>query len=257
MEPYELPLPKKQQLSMALPKFKGDPDGFVAETCKAVARITGCTAMITTPVDTDATLKRLELLQMSRNSVLIAILTSSGMMKSKLCQLDSEITDEEIGRFTQILNERFADIKLSQITPALAQTLAVSFGIHTLKYAPLLEQVFEAAQDAVRTSMRLEGQANLLLYKEFSPASVIELFARRESLLSILQKAKGTTVFLGNEMGDEALTNAGMIVCGYRLNGCLQGKIAILAPMKIDYYRMIPTLEYIAKSTENHLKTLI
>jgi heat-inducible transcriptional repressor len=242
---------------MALPKFKGDPDGFVAETCKAVARITGCTAMITTPVDTDATLKRLELLQMSRNSVLIAILTSSGMMKSKLCQLDSEITDEEIGRFTQILNERFADIKLSQITPALAQTLAVSFGIHTLKYAPLLEQVFEAAQDAVRASLRLEGQANLLLYKEFSPASVIELFARRESLLSVLKKAENTTVFLGSELGDEALTNASMIICGYKLNGCLQGKIALLAPLKTDYYRMIPTLEYIAKSTENNLKTFL
>lgn len=257
MPPYELPAQRRRQIALFLPRFRGDPDRFIADTGKAVAKLTGCTAMVTTPVDEGATLKRLEILQMSRTSVLIAILTSAGIMKSKLCQLDEVITSQEIFRFSQILNERFSDLRLSHITPAMAQSLAVSFGTETLKFAPLLEQVFDAVRDAVCATLYLEGQANLLLYKEFSPASVIELFARRESLLSHLDKAKGTTVFLGQELEDEALQNASLIVCGYTLNGCLQGKIGVLGPMKADYCRMIPTVEYIAKATQENLNTFI
>ena len=240
-----------------LPRFRGDPEHYIAETGKALAKLTSCTAMVTTPVAKQATLKRLEALPMSGTSVLIAILTSSGLMKSKLCQLDFPITQNEIQLFTQVINERFADLPLSRITPAMAQTLAVSFGGHTLKYAPLLEQIFDAAQESVRTTLHLEGQPNLLLYKEFSPSSVIELFARRESLQPFLDNAEGTTVYLGAELGDEALRQAGLVVTDYALKGDLKGKLAVLGPMKNDYCRLIPALEFVAKATASNLNLYI
>lgn len=257
MPSFQLNTAQQQQIALFLPKFRGDPERFITDTGKAIAKLTRCTAMITTPVDVHATLKRLEILRMSRASVLIAILTSSGMMKSKLCQLDTEISAKEIERFGQILNERFTDLPLSHITPAMAQTLAVSFGTQTLQYAPLLDLVFDAVQEAVRCSLHLEGQANLLLYREFSPASVIELFARRESLLTYLENAGSTAVYLGSELEDEALQNASLIVSGYTLNGCLRGKIAVLGPLKADYCHMIPTVEYIARATESNLHAFI
>ncbi|MBQ6818508.1 MAG: heat-inducible transcription repressor HrcA [Clostridia bacterium] len=247
----------RNQILDHLPRFRGDPETFIAETGKALAKITGCTAIATTPVAAKATLKRVEVLQMSGTSVLIAILTSSGLMKSKLCQLDLPITQQEIQLFVQVINERFADLPLSRITPAMAQTLAVSFGGHTLKYAPLLEQIFDAAQEAVRTNLHLEGQPNLLLYKEFSPSLVIELFARRESLLPFLNKSDGTAVYLGHELGDSALQNAALVVTDYSLKGDLKGKLAVLGPMKNDYRRLIPTVEFVAKATAGNLSLYI
>ena len=240
-----------------LPRFRGDPEQYVTDTGKALAKLTGCTAMVTTPVAKGATLKRLEVLQMGGTSVLIAILTSSGMMKSKMCQLDFPVNQTDIQMFTQVINERFADLPLASITPAMAQTLAVSFGGQTLKYAPILEQIFDAAQEAVRTTLHLEGQPNLLLYKEFSPSSVIELFARRESMLPFLDKTDGTAVYLGHELGDEALRQAGLVVTDYALKGGLKGKLAVLGPLKNDYRRLIPTLEFVAKATASNLNLYI
>ncbi len=245
------------QILHFLPRFRGDPEQYIAETGKALAKLTGCTAIVTTPVAQRATLKRLEILQMGGTSVLIAILTSAGMLKSKLCQLDFPVSQKDIQLFTQIINERFTDLPLVQITPAMAQSLAVSFGGQTLKYAPLLEQIFDAAQEAVRTTLHLEGQPNLLLYKEFSPSAVIELFARRESLLPYLDKTEETAIYLGHELGDAALQDASLVVTNYLLKGDLKGKLAVLGPMKNDYRRLIPTLEFIAKATENNLNLYI
>ena len=241
------------QILNQLPRFRGDPEQYMIDTGKILARITGCTAMVTTPVAKTATLKRLEVLQMGGTSVLVAILTSSGLMKSKLCQLDLPITQEEIQQFVQVINERFDDLPLSRINPAMAQSLAVSFGGQTLKFAPLLEQIFDAAQEAVSTDLFVEGQPNLLLYKEFSPAAVIELFARRESLIPYLNQCEGTAVYLGHELGDAALQQAGLVVTDYALKRDLKGKLAVLGPLKNDYSRLIPTLEFVAMATANHM----
>lgn len=253
MPVYHLSDQEKERIRLCLPRYKGDPERFITETGKAVAKLTGCTAMLTTPIDANATLQRLEIIPMSRYSVLIAVLTSSGVMKSKVCRLDQEVSSGDIVKFAAILNERFADLRLSHINPAMAQTLAVSFGTLSLKFAPLLQLVFDAIQDAVATTLHLEGQANLLLYKEFSPTSVIELFARRDSLLPLLENAGAQHVYLGDELQDSALLNAGLLVSEYQLNHSLKGKMAILGPMKNDYYHLIPTLSYIAATTHNNI----
>ncbi len=257
MPTYILDDATKYQINRYLPHFKGDPEQYISETAKSIAKVTGCTALITTPTDQNATLKRLELLPMSDSAVLIAILTSGGVMKSKICRLDTHISAKELDYFTTILNERFSDLKLAHITPAMSQTLAVSLGVHTLKFAPLLQMVFDAVEETVQPSLYLEGQANLLLYKEFSPVSVIELFARKDSLLGFLQQAKHQGVYLGNELGDNALQQASLIVNDYQLGNHLKGKMAILGPLKADYYRMIPVLSYIAQQTHNNIRTYI
>ncbi len=137
MPAYELPAASKQRLSLALPKFRGDPDRFLTDTVKAVARLTRCTAMITSPVEPKATLKRLELLQVGGSAVLVALLTSSGLMKSKVCHLDAPIASEDLERLSLVLNERFAGLPLTSLTPAVTQQLAVSFGPYAFRYAPL------------------------------------------------------------------------------------------------------------------------
>ena len=249
----ELPTAISEQIDHALPTFRGDSERFLSDTCKALAKLTGCTAMITTPADPNATLKRIELIPAGRSSVMVAVLSSSGCMKCKLCHLDCELSIEELARFAMVVNERFADLRLSHINPAMAQTLAVSFGIMALKFAPVFEQIFEAAREAICTTVQVEGQTNLLLYKEFSPASVIELFANRERLVSNLEQLGQNCVLLGNELNDVALQKAGLIVEGYRFSPALMGKIAVLGPMKMNYVTMIPMVKYIAKKTEQAL----
>lgn len=257
MPTYQLDEAAKYQINRFLPQFKGDPEAYILETAKGISKITGCTALITTPIDENATLKRLELLPMGPSAVLIAILTSGGIMKSKICQLDTEISYTDLEHLSDILNERFNQLPLTHITPAMAQTLAVSFGVYALKFAPLLEMIFDSIENAVTCTLHLEGQANLLLYKEFSPVSVIELFARRESLLPFLQQTKNQRVYLGAELCDIALQHASLIVNEYQLGKNLKGKMAILGPLKADYYRMIPVLRYIANQTNKNISTYL
>ncbi len=257
MPTYVLDDATKYQINRFLPTFKGDPERYIIEIAKSIAKVTGCTAFVTTPTDENATLKHLELLPMSDTAVLIAILTSGGIMKSKICRMDTRITEQELEYFTTVLNERFSALQLAHITPAMSQTLAISLGVHTLKFAPLLQMVFDAIEEAVRPTLHVEGQANLLLYKEFSPVSVIELFARRDSLIELIQQTRHQRVYLGHELGDNALQQASLIVNEYQLGNHLKGKMAILGPLKADYYRMIPVLSYIAEQTHKNISTYI
>ncbi len=97
----------------------------------------------------------------------------------------------------------------------------------------------------------------MLLYKEFSPAAVIELFSRRESLLRRLQQADRLSVYVGDELEDEALQNASLIAASYTVGGALKGRMAVLGPLKADYTHLIPTVAYLAEATEESLEPFI
>ncbi len=248
---------EKSAVRSRLPSFAGDPDRFMTDTAKALADLTRWTTMITSPVDTSATLKRMEIIPMSARSVLVAVLTSSGVMKSKVCHLPGPVSAQELAQFSRLLNERFCDLPLAHVTPAAAQTLAVSFGAQALRFAPLLDLAFDAVRDSFRCALLLEGQANLLLYKEFSPAAVIDLYTRRDSLAPFLQTPDETSVFIGPELQDLALRNACLITSEYRLSDGLKGKIGLLGPIHTDYAHMVPLVEFAARAVQNKVEHVI
>ena len=70
-------------------------------------------------------------------------------------------------------------------------------------------------------------------------------------------QSENLSVLIGRESGRPELVNSSIVVAKYRIGGKESGAIGIIGPMRMDYAKMIPSLEYLAKSVGTLLSDLL
>lgn len=243
---------EKRYIDSMLSGVARDPDMFFENACAFLADFTGLAAVSTTPSDAQAKIVRIELMPTGRYTVLVILLTSTGIFKSRLCHVEVELNAEIHGIMRRLLNDYFAGRELKQITPSFIQTLAVSLGEMTLIVMPLLVAVHEASRDASDSRLLLEGQSNLLSVPEFDAETakgILEFMSKRERLMRLLSKEQGTvTAYIGKENGRRELEFSSVLISKYDLGGKGSGRLAVIGPTRMDYSRLLSNLEYFSDS---------
>lgn len=257
MKRYSLTDQDKKFIDSLLPGYLGDPDDFVSRAGEALAEFTRCAAITTSPIDSEAAVQKVEAIRIGSGTLLIVVLTSSGMLKNRICCCEPQISDADIELFVNIANKEISGKRVSEITPAVTQSFAAGLGEHMLTFAPVINTLFMTIQDLIDLKLRYEGEANLFFHHDFSKNNLIMLinFLRRgEALTSLLyHQKKDMEVFIGDETSDEALSQASIITAKYTGNNHAAGKIAIIGPTRMDYSHIIPSMEYFASCIEKIL----
>lgn len=252
MTAYDMPASEKSLISTKLREASGEPHRVLEKAGNILAQLTHCAAVSTTPSDNEAVIKRIELVPVGTRTAMVVMLTSSGILKTRVCRTDSEITIDVAESFYNIAMQNFIGKPASQITIARIQTLALSLGEKALTMTPLLVALADLAEMTERTELLLEGQTNLLSHKEFE-TNAFELmdFLRRSEPLNKIFSARSEAkdgsphILIGKENLFRELQNSTMIFSKYSIGGHESGTLGIIGPTRVDYARLIPSLKYL------------
>lgn len=238
-----------------------DPEKLLDGVARLLASMTRYAAVSTTPSSESGFIRAVQLVQTSRRTAMIILMTSAGTMKSRVFRCDFDLTPEILRVFFRLLNEKLAGTPVASVTPAYMQTLAASLGDMAMMMSSALMAVADAAQESMRADVCLNGEVNLLFYPEFgqrelrriidflsSPADLTRLLARLNS---------GLQVFIGSETRRPELQDSSVVVSRYSVGGRDAGAIAIIGPTRMDYSRIITNMEYLSDSVGRMLTELM
>lgn len=96
------------------------------------------------------------------------------------------------------------------------------------------------------------GISNILTQPEFQDFQkirfLIKLLEEKQSLLEIINRdfAGKIKVYIGKELGCQEIDNCSLVVTNFRFKNKPSGKLAVLGPVRMEYSRTIPVLEYIS-----------
>lgn len=246
----ELSAQQKQRICALLLPAPRDPFECIANAGQALASLTHCACLTTTPTPQFAHIRRIEAVFAGRKTIALILITSAGVVKNKVCRLDFDITHEDVEVLNRFLNEHFVNLPLEQITPALVQTMAAKLSAHSLVLTPVLMSVYELYREVFEGTLVVQGGSNLLSYAQSGAHAyhLMNLFSRREELSHLLEQSPDhvTSVRIGSELGAPELTEASLIVTRYRIGQITGGKIGVIGPTRLDYASMIAHLEYFA-----------
>lgn len=255
MEDYDIPLNEKRLIETRLLNAGGEPQQILDQAGKVLAELTNCAVLSTTPSDEYAVIRRVELVPIGTKTAMMVMLSSSGILKSRVCRLDSEITLELVELFYNIVSKNFIGKSADEISVAMLQTLALSIGEKSLAITPLLITLSELAKLAEETQFILEGQSNLLNYPDYENAyELMEFLHRKESLESLLsfhKMFKDINIIIGKENRFRELENSSIILSRYSVSGKESGALGLIGPTRIDYARLIPGLKYLTEIVGN------
>jgi len=248
MSKYELNAPEKRKIETDIASSEGDPEKLLEKAGEILASLTNCAAVSTMPGGENVSIRRIEIVPMGTRTAMVVLLTSAGVIRSRVCRLDTEITNKMIEVFYNITSAKILGNPLNEVNTVMLQTLAASLGIDGLAMLPLLATVADLARDAEETEVMLGGQSNLLNHREFSSnvQELMDFLSKTEPLTELLTSSKKNfDVLIGRENRYRQLENSSIILARYSVGLKQGGVIGLIGPTRIDYSRLIPSVRYL------------
>lgn len=251
---------RRQDIDRMLAGAGSDPERLISDAADTLAELTGCAAVSTPPSEQSATVRRLELMRISPRMAAVVMMTSSGLIRNRLCCFDSPVSAESMREMAARMEERFGGMPLADITLPTVQSLVLSFGTDGLRMVPLLTTLLELAQETAEAEITLKGQLNLLQHPDYDSerARLLLGFLSRQELLGNMLAAcsGGLRVVLGSESVRPELTGSSLIVTHYKGGNGGDGTIGVIGPLRMDYAATIPRIEYLAATLSRMLSRL-
>ena len=226
----------------------GDPEHLLSRAGEVLADLTNCAALSTTPAGESARIRRIEMVPVGSRTAMLVLLTSTGILKSRICRADVSITAPLLERFYNVTSSQLVGKPLSDMQITTMQTLAASLGADAFTMLPFLAGIAELARDAAQAAVRLDGQSNLLGYRELEENAyeLMEFLRRGEPLNALISANKSDVhVLIGKENKYRQLANSSLILARYDVGGEESGTLGVIGPTRLDYAKLIPSVRYL------------
>lgn len=251
LEPVQISTREKRAIDDALTAVADDPEHILNKGAEVLSQLTGYVAISTTPPTDDMTVERIRILQISKHTFMMIMMTSKGMVKNRLFRCDYNVTDDVLQIFERALNEMLSGVRISNITPAFVQTVAVAMGDVMILMPQALLAIMEASKEASIINIVNYGLSNLLQTGEFDVSQLKGIYRFLQDPLIqeklLLKKHNRITSYIGTESGIPDISSTGMVVARYSVQGTESGALAVIGPLRMDYTVSVAYTDYIAQ----------
>lgn len=250
MNRREVPEDLKLIIDKMLSDAAKDPEHLASIAGQLLSDLTGLPALMATVTKDETYVRRVEILPMGRRTVLLLLITSDGLARSRICRSAFNLAPDVLSQFDSLASANIIGTELQRFTPAFLQSLVAKCGDLALFITPLLSSVFEMVEDLQSKGIDVKGESNLMkcYSNEYDSRALLELLTRHELLFSILANtSENIEIVFGDKTGIEELKPSNIVVAKYRLGNEDIGRIGVLGPTRMAYEQLIPSVEYFAE----------
>jgi len=223
----------------------------------SLAGLSACAGLVVAP-KTDRPLKQIEFVPLAPGRVLVIIVTQDGLVENRVIEAPLGLDAATLSNANAYLNKRLAGRGLAEakreIEVELNQSRAELDGL-TGKLIEAGLAVWSGPSGA-HGQLLIKGQTKLLedvtaLEDIERIRALLETLETEETMTSLLEAARsaaGVQIFIGAQNGLFAHAGCSLIVAPYQ-NAQQQvvGAIGVIGPLRMNYARIIPMVDYTAK----------
>ncbi len=213
----------------------------------ALTEITQCAAVVMDYAPKFSVISKVEVIPTGKRLYVILLITSDGDIKNKVCRLEFDLEDEQLDFFTQYVTQHIQGVSVQDLSEEMFENMITAVSAYMISLSPLVKGLYELSEDLRHRQLTLKGGENLLSFDELDKMEVARFIGGKNPLENLLDGTfSGIQVKFGSE-GSFAIGNSSMIVSPYRRHGRDAGSLGIIGPMRVDYKKIIPCIEYLTQ----------
>ncbi len=225
----------------------------IKEAMQLVTDLPNYAAVVLGSTSYNAKIKKLQFVSLTENHAVLLLVTDKGYVESKKIMIPEEISTRDIERVITVLNDLLHDTPIAKIDETINAHLRESGLRQFVEYYNTLISAFvRIFTEMVQDKYFLSGQSNIMNLPEFQNIDKVKEFVNaienQEILKAISVAEDGLTVRIGAENFIKAMKDCTVITVPYEIANGERGAIAVIGPTRMDYQKIIPLLEYIAKN---------
>lgn len=232
-------------------------DASLEDLMKATSRLLGNIshqlAVVSAPEIGSGRMRHIDLVQVSSNRMLVILSIMSGLVKTIVLEIHSEVERGALEYIEAFLNERLTGLTLREIRETFNERVrdaADETGLIRL-FMQSTGKVFSDHIDPEQ--LHIEGVTGMLKQPEFGDPErlkhIVEILQNRNIIIHVLSNIDETnslTIKIGSEIIDQKLQDYSLVAAPYHY-GPLKGTLGLFGPRRMDYPRMMAIVEQVAK----------
>ncbi len=213
-----------------------------------MAQMARTAALVTKLHAPEDRIKRIELVSVQEDLVLVVLILRSGGLQQRMLRLSDPVSREELIKLANRLSDLLEGKSSSEVLQEATKLLGLEQEF-ALAVARLMQQSERSWSDAIY----YEGIGYVSVEPEFGRAE--QLFALMEALqrgvtlaplLGDIVDSGGLRVIIGRENEAEEMHGCSMVLTRYGLSGQAAGVVGIVGPTRMRYWRAVSLVRFMA-----------
>ena len=257
---YNLTQSEIEELRSSLTQKQNELDSIMQAAVSLASKLTNYTALSIKPRQMRITVQKFELMRLDDMTAVLIMLVGN-TVKTKYIRSNRPIPTEATVALARVLNAKVSGITPSEITMPLLMEMEAMMGEYDYLVSPVIKAVCETLSVYNGGDIRFEGINRLLSYPEYYDMDrlrdMLALFEKKDDLLEMLsdeaQAGDGVHVYIGRENLVKVMDNSTLVFKPIVDNGRTVGAIGIIGPTRMDYKRVIATIDSLTRGVADIL----
>lgn len=235
-------------------------DQLLKSVAKTLAVNTSYASMISSPSYSGSRLKFIQLSRVDANQLIAVIVLEGNILKNSMISVPEELDDETLLKLNVLLNTHLNGLPIEEINLGLVARLKQQAGIHS----DIVGEVIDAVAESIKADEDLEiytsGANNIFKYPELADqqkaSEIISTFEEKQMLTTLVQDTlskennTGIQVYIGDETPVSSMKDCSVVTATYELGEGMKGTIGIIGPKRMDYEKVVGTLQTLMKQLD-------
>ena len=227
-------------------------DLLIQSATTALSEVTKCATVVSDFAPKYSVISKVEVIPTGKRLYVVLLITSNGTIKNKACRLEFDLTEENMQFFRNFMEENLQGVSISDLSEERMEQMITAVSAYMMALSPLVQGVCEMSRDLQKNKVYVSGEQNLLSCQDLNQAEVVQFISHKNELRGLLDDSfKGVKVVFGEEGDRFVIGNSSMIVSKYQKGEQAVGSLGIIGPMRLDYAKIIPYIEYFTEKLSN------
>lgn len=227
------------------------------ELTGTLSGLSACAGLVVVPKAEERALKQIEFVSLSPTRALVVLVSEGGMVENRVIDLPAAMPPSSLTMAANFINAQMAGRSLGDLRMVIQEEITKRrHELDALTTKVVEEGLAIWSGEAAGGYLIVRGQSKLLedvsamqdLERIRSLFEVLETRDTMSKMLDATARAEGVQIYIGAENRLFAGSGCSMIVSPY-MNGREKviGAIGVIGPMRMNYARIIPMVDYTAK----------
>lgn len=228
---------------------------LLKQVAKLLAINTNYATLVTKPQYRSKKIKFVQLTEVEDNQLLAIIVIEGNVVKNKMIETVESLDREIILKLNIVLNTFLQGLDLTEINLTIIQKMKEQAGNYSNIVSNILDAIAQAISEEEEVEIYTSGAINMLKYPELTDMDkVTELmgtFEEKKQLTELinnqaqgaLSENRGIQVYIGSESPLEVMKDCSVVTATYEIEDGVYGKIGIIGPKRMNYEKVVGTLQ--------------
>lgn len=239
----------RQELEIKADKI----DTLLQNVAKLLAVNTNYATMVTKPLYKHKKVKFVQISEVDSNQLLTVVVIEGNIIKNKIIDMESSLDREIVLKLNIVLNTFLQGLDLTEINMKMIQEMKEQAGEYGSILGKILDVIAEAISEEDNMEIYTSGATNILKYPELSDtekaSKLLYTFEEKKQLTQLItdkeaeENNHGIQVYIGEETPVQAMKDCSVVTATYEIEEGVYGKIGIVGPKRMDYEKVVSTLQ--------------